>query len=497
MHMTRNGGWLARLERLGNRLPHPTLLFVWLCLLMLPLSALLSLAGVGAEHPLKGGAVAVRSLLDNDGLRYLFTNMVTNFTGFAPLGVVLVAMLGLGVAEHAGLLGATLAGLVRRASHRSLVATVAFAGVMSSIAFDAGYVVLIPLAGLVFQLAGRSPLAGIATAFAGVSGGYSANLLLGPVDAVLAGLSTEAAHIVDLQRTVTAAGNYWFIIVSTLLVTALITLVTVRITEPRLARAGTGGEGDVSADTAPRLHRRALGWTLLTLVLGIVGVVLLVVPEGAPLRDPRTGGLLQSPFMTSLVVLIAVLAGACGAVYGRVSGRFQSAGGIIEAMETTMASMAGYLVLMFFAAQFVAWFNYSQLGLVLAIKGAAWLGGLDLPTVGLMLLFVALTTLINLMIGSASAKWSILAPVFVPMFMLIGIAPETTQAAYRVGDSSTNIITPLMPYFALVLGFARRYRSDTGIGTLIALMLPYSLTLLFGWSVLLAVWIGFGWPLGP
>lgn len=497
MSTAQDGGWLGRLERLGNRLPHPTLLFVWLCLLMLPVSAVLAILGVGAEHPLKGGAVAVQSLLDSDGLRYLFSNMVTNFTGFAPLGVVLVAMLGLGIAEQAGLLGATLAALVRHASHRTLVVAVAFAGVMSSIAFDAGYVVLIPLAGLLFKLAGRSPLAGIATAFAGVSGGYSANLLLGPVDAVLAGLSTEAAHIVDPARTVSAAGNYWFIIASTVLVTVLISLVTVRITEPRLARASADDSDETEADTTPRMDRRALGWTLLTLVLSVVAIALLAVPENAPLRDPQTGGLLESPFMTSLVVLIALVAGLCGAVYGRVSGRFRSAGGIIEAMETTMATMAGYLVLMFFAAQFVAWFNYSQVGLVLAIKGAAWLGGLEFSSVGLLLLFVLLTTLINLLIGSASAKWSILAPVFVPMFMLIGIAPEATQAAYRIGDSSTNIITPLMPYFALVLGFARRYQRDTGIGTLIALMLPYSLTLLLGWSLLFAVWIGFGWPLGP
>ncbi len=485
-------GWLGRLERIGNRLPHPTLLFVWLCLLMLPLSAVLALLGVTAEHPLEDRTIVVRSLLDGEGLRYVFTHLVGNFTGFAPLGVVLVAMLGLGIAEHSGLLGAGLAALVRRASHRTLVVAVAFAGVMSSIAFDAGYVVLIPLAGFLFQLAGRSPLAGIATAFAAVSGGYSANLLLGPVDAVLAGLSTEAAHLVDGERTVSAAGNYWFIMVSTVLVTSLVSLITLRITEKRVA--ATDEDAD-SEDQAPRFDRRAARWTLLTLVLGLAAVAALVVPPGAPLRG-EDGAILQSPFMSSLVVLIALVAAACGTVYGRVSGQFRSAAGVIQAMETTMASMSGYLVLMFFAAQFVAWFGYSQLGLVLAVKGAAWLGGLELPTVLLLLLFVGLAALINLMIGSASAKWSILAPVFVPMLMLVGIDPEATQAAYRVGDSSTNIITPLMPYFALVLGFARRYRADTGIGTLIALMLPYSLALLVGWSILLAVWIGFGWPLG-
>ncbi|WP_421706263.1 AbgT family transporter [Alloalcanivorax xenomutans] len=493
MAISASAGWLSRLERLGNRLPHPTLLFVWLCVLMLPLSAILSALGANAFHPQEQKEIVVRSLLDSDGLRYLFSHMIGNFTGFAPLGVALVAMLGLGIAEYSGLLGGSLAALVRRASHRTLVATVAFAGVMSSIAFDAGYVVLIPLAGFLFQLAGRSPLAGIATAFAAVSGGYSANLLLGPVDAVLAGISTEAAHIIDPQRTVSAAGNYWFIIVSTVLVTTLVTLVTVRFVEPRLA----AGEADGSVrNEQPHLHRRAAIWTLVTLVAGLAFLAWLGLPADAPLRNADTGALLQSPFMSSIVVLIALVAAACGVVYGRVSGAFRSAGDVITAMETTMASMAGYLVLMFFAAQFVAWFNYSQLGLVLAIRGAAWLGTLSLPTVLLLLLFVLMSTAINLLIGSASAKWSILAPVFIPMLMLLGIDPEATQAAYRVGDSSTNIITPLMPYFALVLGFARRYQADTGVGTLIALMLPYSLTLLLGWSILLGVWIAVGWPLG-
>ncbi|MCG8392899.1 MAG: AbgT family transporter [Pseudomonadales bacterium] len=492
--MTETNSWLNRLEHLGNRLPHPTLLFVWLCLVMLPLTALLAALDLTTTHPLSGDTLAVRSLVDGDGLRYLFTSLVGNFTGFAPLGVVLVAMLGLGVAEQSGLLGVSLAGLVRRASGSTLVITVTFAGVLSSLTMDAGYVVLIPLAGLVFQLAGRSPIAGIATAFAAVSGGYSANLLVGPVDATLAGLSTEAAQIVDPQRTVEATGNYWFIIVSTFLVTALVTLVTLRITEPRLAGQNVARHAPADAPTA---NRRALIWTLVTVLILLAGLALLVLPDNAPLRHPQTGSLLSSPFIQGLVVIVALIAGVCGAVYGRVSGSFRNAGEVIVAMETTMASMAGYLVLMFFAAQFVAWFNYSQLGLLLAVEGAAWLGSLSLPKVILLLLFVLLTAAINLMIGSASAKWSILAPVFIPMLMLLGISPEASQAAYRVGDSSTNIITPLMPYFVLVLGFARRYVPETGIGTLIALMLPYSLTLLLGWSVLMGVWIGFGWPLGP
>ena len=427
-------------------------------------------------------------------MRYLFTSLVSNFTGFAPLGVVLVAMLGLGVAEQSGVLSVSLAALVKRASGKLLVVTVAFAGVLSSMTVDAGYVVLIPLAGLVFQLAGRSPLAGIATAFAGVSGGFSANLLVGPVDATLAGLTSEAVALVDPSRTVDATGNYWFIIVSTFVVTALVSLVTLRLTEPRLRTMATDTAVEVET---PVSHPAAMRWTLATLVVLLTLTALLVIPDNAPLRHPDTGSVLGSPFIHGLVVIVALLAGVCGAVYGRLSGQFRHGGDIITAMETTMASMAGYLVLMFFAAQFVAWFNYSQLGVLLAVEGAAWLGSLSIPKVALLLLFVLLAALINLMIGSASAKWSILAPIFVPMLMLLGIEPEATQAAYRVGDSSTNIITPLMPYFVLVLGFARRYQPDTGIGTLMALMLPYSLTLLVGWSVLLGIWIGFGWPLGP
>ncbi|MCK5887877.1 MAG: AbgT family transporter, partial [Alcanivorax sp.] len=407
-------GWLGRLETLGNKLPHPTLLFVWLCLLLLPLTAVLGALELSTQHPLSEETVTARSLMDGDGIRYLFTSLVGNFTGFAPLGIVLVAMLGLGVAEQSGLLSVSLASLVRRASGRTLVITVAFAGVLSSLTVDAGYVVLIPLAGLVFQLAGRSPIAGITTAFAAVSGGFSANLLVGPVDATLAGLSTEAARIVDPSRTVDATGNYWFIIVSTFLVTALVTLVTQRITEPRLANRPAD---QTSPPEVPIGHARAMTWTLVTLLLMLAAIALLVIPEGAPLRHQETGGVLGSPFIHGLVVIVALIAGVCGAVYGRVSGQFRNAGEIITAMETTMASMATYLVLMFFAAQFVAWFNYSQLGLLLAIKGAAWLGSLTLPDVVLLLLFLLLTTLINLLIGSASAKWSILAPIFVPMLM--------------------------------------------------------------------------------
>jgi aminobenzoyl-glutamate transport protein len=486
-------GWLATIERLGNRLPHPTMLFVWLCVLLPLLSWLLATLEVSAAHPGNGDSVAVRSLLAADGLRYILTSLVDNFTGFAPLGVVLVAMLGIGIAERSGLIADALAGLVRASPDMLLVGVVALAGVLSSLTLDAGYVVLVPLAGLLFSLSGRSPLLGIAVAFASVSGGFSANLLLGPVDALLAGISTEAARLVEDGARVGAAGNYWFIIASTVLVVVVVTLVAARLQHRMPTAPHTAGDDQPSHSSSPRALRRA-GVSLLAF-LALVGWATL--PDDAVLRHPQTGGLLQSPFMDGIVVLVSMGAALAGVVYGYAAGTFRNSGDVIEAMETTMAAMAGYLVLMFFAAQFVAWFGWTNMGLVLAVHGAEWLGGLALPEAVLLVVFVVMTAGINLLIGSASAKWSVLAPVFVPMLMVLGISPEATQAAYRVGDSSTNIITPLMPYFALVLGFARRYDSQAGVGTLIALMLPFSLSLLAAWSVLLGVWIGFGWPFGP
>lgn len=480
-------GWLQRIERIGNRLPHPTLLFVWLCLLLLPLSALVAWWQPEATHPVSGAPLTVQSLLSAPGLRWMLTSMVTNFTGFAPLGVVLVAMLGIGLAEQGGLLGSLLATLVRRARASLLVPLVALAGVFSSLAADAGYVVLIPLAGLLFQQAGRSPRIGIAVAFAAVSGGFSANLLIGPIDALLAGISTEAARTLDPQAEVSAAANYWFMLASSVLVVTVITLVT----------RGLEGARETPAVTATPA-RETIHWnsTLMVLALYLLAIALLTLPAGAPLRDPDTGLLLPSPFLSGIVIVIALGFAACGIAFGYSNGYFRRSGDVISALEKTMAQMAGYLVLMFFAAQFVAWFNWSGMALVMAVKGASLLASWALPPALLMLALVLLVALLNLLVGSASAKWALVAPMLIPMLMLAGVAPEATQAAFRVGDSVTNIITPLMPYYALVLGYLRQHDRDAGIGTLMALMLPYSLALLVSWSLLLALWLAAGWPPG-
>ncbi|WP_111656966.1 AbgT family transporter [Isoalcanivorax indicus] len=493
MTSPRRHGWLDRLERLGNHIPHPTLLFLWLCLLLLPLSALLSWLDAVALHPTSGEFVVVNSLLSVEGIRQMFTGAASNFTGFAPVGPVIVALLGVGIAERSGLLGAALGALVRRAPGMLLVPVIALAGVLSSVAVDAGYVVLIPLAGLMFQLAGRHPLAGIAAGFAAVAGGFSANLLIGPVDVILAGVTTEAARMVNPTALITPSANYWFLLASSLLVVSVVTGVTVRWVEPWLNRRndvietlpGDGDQGD----------RRALQHAGLALLAVVLVLTCLAWPEGGPLRS-ADGALLTGPLVSQSAVVIAVIAAACGITYGRSSGSLPHARAVIESMEETLRTLASYLVLMFFAAQFVAWFAWSGMGLVLAIRGADLLASMALPGPILLVLVVLLMASLNLVIGSAGAKWTLVAPVLVPMLMVLGISPEMTQAAYRVGDSGTNIITPLMPYFVLVLAFARRHVAATGVGTLITLMLPYSLALLGGWLVLLGLWVAFDWPLG-
>lgn len=491
---------LGRIEQAGNRLPHPTLIFLYLCGFVLLLSGLMDWLNVNAVHPVNQTVIGATSLLTADGLQQILSKAVTNFTGFAPVGTVLVAIMGIAVAEHSGLLGTVLKITVLRAPEKLMTFTVVIAGVLSSLAADTGYVVLVPLAALLFATAGRHPVAGIAAAFAGVSGGFSANLLIGPLDAILAGISTEAAALISPGYEVGAAGNYYFIVASTFLIALAGTWITERIVIPQLGDySGTYTEAStsdavqtVNAKEKSGLHAVSL-FTLLYLLLLLAALV----PENGMLRHPETGSILRSPFISGIVVIISVYAAIAGWIYGKVSGNFADPGAFIDAMDKGMAAMASYLVLMFFAAQFVNYFAWSQLGSIAAIKGAEFLQLIN-PDTGLLLVcFVLLSACINLLIGSASAKWALIAPIFVPMLLLSGISPEATQMAYRIGDSATNIITPLMPYFGVVVAFTQQYDKKAGIGTLIAMMLPYSVVFLILWSVLLLTWIAGGLPLGP
>ena len=486
--------FLDSIEAIGNRLPHPTLLFIYLCGLILLLSALFAGLGIQATHPVSGDTIHAVNLLSREGLQRILTETVTNFTHFAPVGSVLVAIMGMGVAEHSGLLGSVLRATVLKAPRQLLTFIVVASGVLSSLAMDTGYVVLIPLAAMVFSSVGRNPVAGIAAAFAGVSGGYSANLMIGPLDFILAGISTEAAQLVDPGYQVSAAGNYYFIIISTLLVSVVGTWVTEKIVIPKL---GINPQQDEPFSAISATEKKALKAVAIFSLLFIGLLLSGLLPSQGWLLAPDSDDILRSPFIRGIVPIIALYATLAGCIYGKVSGSFKSHKDFIAGMENSMATMASYLVLMFFAAQFVSYFAWSQLGIISAIKGATYLKSLAIGSSSLLICFVLLAAVINLLIGSASAKWALIAPIFVPMLMLIGISPEATQLAFRIGDSTTNIITPLMPYFGVVVAFVQRYDKQAGVGTIIAVMLPYSLALLIAWSVLLLLWMMAGWPIGP
>lgn len=495
-----SSGLLARtlsfIERGGNALPHPATLFLLMALAVVLVSAVAAQFNLTVTHPGTGKPIQPVSLLSIPGLHRILTEMVTNFTNFAPLGTVLVALLGIGVAEGSGFIGAALKLLVLSAPRRLLTVVIVFAGVMSNAASEVGYVLLVPLAAVIFLAVGRHPVAGLAAAFAGVSGGYSANLLLGTVDPLLAGLSEEAARIVNPQYQVNPACNYYFMAVSTFTITAAGAFITERVVEPRLGRYEGDERAEEIKDLTPE-EKRGLWWALAAVSAFALVLLLGTVPSNGFLRDPATGGLLRSPFMSGIVALIFVAGALLGIAYGLGARTIRNDNDVVRAMGKAMETLGTYLVLVFFAAQFVAFFNWTNLGLIVAVKGAEVLKASGLGTIPLIVAFVLVAAGINLFMGSASAKWAIMAPVFIPMFMLLGYTPEFTQAAYRIGDSVTNIVSPMMSYFALIVAFVARYDPKAGIGTIIATMIPYSITFLVVWTAMLIIWIVLGLPLGP
>ena len=496
--------FLNMIEKVGNKLPHPVTLFVLFSIAVIIISDLAARAGVSVEFNMvdrttmetKMTTVNAVSLLNADGIRYMFSKAVSNFTGFAPLGTVLVAMLGVGVAEGTGLIQAALRKLVLSTPKRLITAVVVFAGVMSNVASDAGYVVLVPLGAIIFLSFGRHPLAGLAAAFAGVSGGFSANLLVGTIDPLLGGISTEAAKLFSPGYTVTATANWYFMIASTFLITILGTWITEKIVEPRLGEYKGNAKVDLHGLTAS--EKKGLAAAGIALLIFIIAIGALVVPANGILRDPKAGTILgHSPFMDGIVPIIALFFLIPGIAYGIFAGTVKNDKDVANSMGKAMSTMGGYLVLAFAAAQFVSYFGYTNLGTILAVKGADFLQATGMTGFPLIIGFILVSAFINLFIGSASAKWAIMAPVFVPMLMAVGYSPEFTQVAYRIGDSTTNIISPLMSYFAVIVAFAEKYDEETGIGTLISTMIPYSILFLIGWSILLVAWYFLGWPLGP
>ncbi len=492
--------FLNFVEKAGNRLPHTGTLFALFAVGVILASEIAVQLHLSVIHPGTKEIVMPFSLLSIKGLHLILTKMVDNFTSFAPLGTVLVAMLGIGLAEKTGLIGAALKKLVLSAPSHLLTFVIIFAGVMSNIASGVGYVLLVPLAAIIFKSVGRNPLAGIAAAFAGVSGGYSANLLLGTIDPLLAGISQEAAQIVDPMYQVNPACNYFFMVVSSFLIAGVGTWVTEKVIEPRLGKSGSlkvkkNAKEEMAVLTLE--ESRGLRFTLVSLIF-VIGILLWgVLPSNGFLRDADTGGLLKSPFLSGIVALIFLISLVLSIAYGIGARTLKNDKEIMKGMAQSMSTMGTYIVLVFFAAQFVAFFDWSNIGIIVAVKGAGFLESSGMKGILLMLLFVLIAALINLVMGSASAKWAIMAPVFIPMFMILGYSPEFVQVVYRIGDSVSNIISPMMAYFALIVAFVEKYDKRAGIGSVIALMLPYTIAFFLVWSGLLVIWMLLGIPVGP
>jgi aminobenzoyl-glutamate transport protein len=487
--------WLQGVERAGNALPHPATLFALFAAFTVVLSWVAHTLGWSAVHPSTGEVILPVNLITHDGIHRMILEMVHNYTSFAPLGIVMVAMLGIGIAESSGLIGAGIRLLVLSAPRKLLTFILVFAGVLSNTASDIGYVLLIPLAGIIFLAVGRHPIVGMAAAFAGVSGGFSANLLLGTMDPLLAGLSEEAAHIIDPAYTVNPTANYYFMVVSTFVIAGLGTWVTEKIVSPRFGDYRGERTGDV-IETLTRAEKRGLVCALATTAVLLAVILAGLVPEGGFFRGPN-GDMLGSPLIKGVVALLFIASAAAGLAYGFGAGVFRSDKDVVKGMSEAMTTLALYLVLVFFAAQFVAYFKWTNLGVILAVEGANLLQASGLGVIPLMILFVLLSAGINLLMGSASAKWALMAPVFIPLFMLLGYTPELTQVVYRIGDSITNVISPMMSFFPLIIAFFQKYKQDAGIGTVIATMLPYSVAFFVGWTLLLILWLQLGLPLGP
>ncbi|MFP6632237.1 MAG: AbgT family transporter [Planctomycetota bacterium] len=495
---TKTGGVLGTIERLGNKLPDPAVLFILAMLLTWVVSWWLG--GYEFQVPKKAGPETqqVTNQLTGAALVQFLVDMVKTFTGFHPLGVVLVALLGVGVAEKSGFIDAVIKALLGVTPAILLTPMLILVGILSHSAADAGYVLVIPLGGVIFYAAGRHPLAGIAAAFAGVSGGFSANFIPSGIDPLLQGITQEGAQILDSSREVNPLCNYWFTTASSLLIILVGWYITDRMIEPRLESTEVDGDPDdmpkMEGLTAAEKSGMLAG--IVSLLLGLGLLAAFCWPEDSVFRGDGHLTSFSAPLMKVIVPLIFLLFIVPGIIHGYISGRFKSHRDVIKGMSSTMSTMGYYLVMAFFASLFIYSFKQSHLGALIAVKGADVLKSLALPAQFTIVGIILLCAFVNLVVGSASAKWALLAPIFVPMLMQLGITPELTQAAYRVGDSSTNIVTPLMPYFPLVVAFSQRYVKKTGVGTLISLMLPYSLAFLVLWTGFLLLYWGLGFPLG-
>ena len=528
----KSGGWLGTIERIGNKVPHPVLMFLYLIIGVIVLSAILDWANVSVteqiavpvtqetelsfyedsteaqsllpdepyatEFEIQEQTIAIRSLLTTEGLRFIFTTFVSNFAGFSVVAVVFIAMMGAGVAEEAGLMAALIRKLVAVSPRWLLSFIIIFVGVLSSVATDAGYLILIPLGAAAFLSVKRHPLAGVAAAYGGVSAIFAVNILVTPLDAMLTEITNEAAALGG-GAPVTLVSNFYFQVVSSFVLSVIAALVTDRIVEPRL---GVYEATQAEVGEAPALdaagEARGMRFAGLTILAYVVFILLLTLPSGAPLRDPQTGDIIgATPFMDSLLFIITILFLLAGIAYGRGAKTMTTANQVIAAVTKTFAGLAGLVFMLLMISQFIAYFNFSNMPNVIAVLLAGLLEQANIGSIPLLIGFMLVIMLLDIIIPGSMPKWAIFAPIFVPLFMRLGTAPQTVLAAYRIGDSPMNVITPLMVYLPFILTVAQRYQKDTGIGTIIALMLPYTLILAVAWIILFVLWYILGIPLGP
>ncbi|WP_209121406.1 AbgT family transporter [Alkalihalobacillus sp. BA299] len=481
-------------ERVGNKLPHPFILFVYLALFIIVLSAIVSMFGVKVVHPGTQEELAIRSLISGEGLNYIISSMLTNFTGFRPLGLVLVMMLGIGLAQQVGLIQTFMRKAILNAPAKLVTYAVLFAGVIGNLASDAAFIIVPPLAAMVFYGLGRHPLAGLAAGFAGAGAGFTANIFIAGTDALLSGISTEVATTIDPNIVVTPIDNWFFMIASVVMLMVVGAFVTEKIIEPKLGKYE--GSVDKELEEVKEEESRGLRNAAIAGLVYLGLVALVVLPTGAPLRNVD-GGLVPSPFLSGIIPIILFFFVTISIAYGMTVGKIKSTADIPNYMAEAMKNMAGYIVLIFAAAQFIAYFAWTNLGVWIAVTGAEFLQNANLTGVYVIVGFTILTAILNLFIFSGSAQWALMAPVFIPMFMILDYHPAIVQLAYRIGDSSTNIITPLNPYMLVVLAFMREYDKKAGFGTLFSLMIPYALIILVVWIIIFVVWILIGIPIGP
>lgn len=497
LEMKNNGlfnKFLNVIEKIGNKLPHPFMLFFYLTCILIAISAILGTLQATVIHPNTGEEVVVQNLLSKDGIRYILANTLTNFTSFAPLGLVLTMMLGIGLAERVGLFSALMTKAITKTPKRIVTFMVVLIGILGNVASDAAFVVIPPLAALVFLSLGRHPLAGLAAGLAGAGIGFTANILIAGTDALLSGISTEIAQSIMPDMVVSPLDNWFFMSVSTFLLAFLGAFVTEKMVEPRLGKYT--GEKKAESTALSALENRALRNTGIVALLYIGAITAgLFIPNSPLLNDDGT--LLRSPFLSGIIPILFMFFLLTGITYGISVKKITKTADVPEIMALAIKDLSGYIVLIFMIAQFIGYFNWTNIATWMAVHLADFLTMIKLTNVFAVVLFVLLVAILSLFIISGSALWSLVAPIFVPTFMVLGYHPAFIQLAYRIGESSTNMVTPLNTYFAIILGFMQVYNKRAGIGTLMSLMIPYTLVFLLAWIILMLVFVLFNIPIGP